>query len=54
MPDDENGNDDNSPQDMSESDLLTELMGLLSREGISDSKLRKILAHIDRVVSEPD
>lgn len=29
-------------------------MALMSREGISDNKLRKILAYAERVVSEPD
>ena len=50
---DENGND-NSPQDMSEPDMLAELMGLMSREEISDSKLSKILDYVERVVSEAD
>ena len=31
---------------MSEPDLLAELIGLMSREGISDSKLRKILDYV--------
>lgn len=54
MPNDETGNDDKSPQDMPESDRLAELMGLMSQEGISDSKLRKILDYVERVVSEPN
>ena len=54
MPDDENGKVDNPLQDVSESDLLAELMGLMSREGISDGKLRKILAYVERVLSERD
>lgn len=39
MPDDENGNSDTSLQDKFEADLLAELMGLMSREGISDREM---------------
>jgi hypothetical protein len=34
--------------------MLAEFMDLMSREGISDNKLRKILAYIEQVLSEPD
>ena len=54
MHDDENGNDDNSLQDIAEADILPEFMGLISQPGISDNKLRKILAYVERVLSEPD
>ena len=54
MHDDENGTDDNSLHNLSEADLLAELMDLMSREGISDNKLRKILDYVKRVVSETD
>lgn len=52
MRDDENGNDEKPPQDLSEPDLLAELMGLMSREGINDNKLRKILVDGESVLSE--
>ncbi|HET8669573.1 MAG TPA: hypothetical protein VFM05_02805 [Candidatus Saccharimonadales bacterium] len=45
MHDDENGNDD-LLQDMSESDMLAELIDRISQPGISDDKLRKILDKI--------
>ena len=54
MGDDENGNDDESLQHMSETDLMVELMDLLSQDGISDNKLRKVLAYVERVLSEAD
>jgi len=53
MHDDDDGND-MSLQDISESELLVEFMDLMSREGISDYKLRKILDYVERVVSELD
>jgi hypothetical protein len=33
---------------------LVEYLDLMGRGGISDTKLRKILAYVERVVSEPD
>jgi hypothetical protein len=36
MHEDENGNGDESLQDMAETDLMVELMDLLSQDGISD------------------
>ena len=54
MHDDEHGNDDKLLQHMSDTDMLAEFMDLISQEGISDNKLRKILAYAERVVSEPD
>jgi hypothetical protein len=33
---------------MSESEMLAEFMGLMSQEGISDYKLRKILAYVEQ------
>ncbi|HEX5735271.1 MAG TPA: hypothetical protein VF131_20750 [Blastocatellia bacterium] len=51
MNDDELGNNDESLQSMFEAEIMAELMGLLSREGISDTKLRKILAYVERVLS---
>ena len=54
MHNDEDGNGDESLQDMSETDMMIELMDLISQPGISDKKLRKILAYIERVVSEAD
>jgi hypothetical protein len=51
MRDDEDGNDDMSLQNMSASDMMAELMDLMSQEGISDSKLRRILAYVERVLS---
>lgn len=52
MCDDENGNDDKPLQEMSESDRLAGLMDLMSRESISESKLRKILDYVEQVLSE--
>ena len=52
MHDDENGIGGKSLQAMSESDLLAELMGLMSQEGISDNMLRKILVDGESVLSE--
>lgn len=58
MHDGGNGNDDGSGdkslQTMSETDRLAELMDLMSQEGNCDDKLRKILAYVERVVSETD
>lgn len=51
MHDDQNGNGAKSPKAMSELDMLAELMSLMSRKGISDYKLCKILAYVERVVS---
>ena len=39
---------------MSEADMMADLMGMMSQEGISDNKLRKILAYVERVLSESD
>ena len=47
MHDGENGSDDESLQYMSETDLMVELMDLLSQDGISDNKLLKILEYQD-------
>jgi hypothetical protein len=48
MPDDEIGNDNS----MTEADMMVEFMDLMSQEDISDYKLRKILAYVERVLSE--
>jgi hypothetical protein len=54
MNDDELGNNDESLQSMFEAEMMAELMGMMNQEGISDTKLRKILAYVERVVSEAD
>ena len=54
MHDGENGNDNNSLQDMSEADMLAEFMDLMSRDGIINKKLRKILDYVERVLSGAD
>jgi hypothetical protein len=46
--------DESDIEDMSEADMLAEFMDLMSQEGISDNRLRKILAYVERVVSERD
>jgi hypothetical protein len=51
MHDGENGSDDESLQYMSETDLMVELMDLLSQDGISDNKLLKILDYQDSRLS---
>ena len=48
--DDENGNDNR----MTETDMMIELMDLLSQDGISDNKFRKILDYVERALSEAD
>jgi hypothetical protein len=51
MNDDETGN---HTQDLTEADVMAELMDLISQPGIRDNKLRKILDYVERVLSEPD
>ena len=53
MHDDENGNDHKSQQ-MSETDMMVEFMDLMSQDGASDNKLRKILDYVERVLTEAD
>ena len=54
MHDDEIRNDDKSLQTLSETDMLVEFMDLMSRESISDNKLRQILDYVERVLAQPD
>jgi len=39
---------------MSKRDIVVKIMNLITQEGISDNKLRKILDYVERVVSETD
>lgn len=43
-----------APQGMTEADTMVEFVDPLSQDGISDNKLRKILANVERVVSETE
>ena len=54
MNDGENSNNNKSLQGMAGTDMMAELMGLISQEGISDNKVHKILDQVERFVSEPD
>ena len=51
---DKAGSDDKFPRQMSKRDIVVKIMNLITQEGVSNKKLRKILDYVERVVSEAD